>query len=125
MHTSAKMRMRIYKDRSIQVPSSNNKHSNPDMMPSYKLCEPTSNVTYHADEETRLLRGTPDTSVTDDTDGEASSETRETDGQTGTELDEALVQRHLHFDYSNFSKRSYGSRNHVRSPEIKTDTTRP
>jgi len=48
----------------------------------------------HADEESWLLSGTPDTSITDDTDGETSGETGETDRQTGTELDETSVQRH-------------------------------
>lgn len=36
--------------------------------------------THHADEEPRLLRGAADTSVTDDTDGKACSETSKTDG---------------------------------------------
>ena len=61
---------------------------------------------YHADEETRLLRGTPDTGVTDDANGEASSKTRETDGQTSAELNEALVQRHLHLDFQRVSRRN-------------------
>ena len=43
----------------------------------------------HSDEETGLLRGSSDTSITDNTNGETGSETGETDGQTGTELDEA------------------------------------
>jgi len=42
----------------------------------------------HADEESRLLSGTSHTSITDDTNCEASSETGKTDGQTSAELDE-------------------------------------
>jgi hypothetical protein len=34
------------------------------------------------------LRGAPDTSVSDNSDGKASSETSETDGETSAELDE-------------------------------------
>ena len=54
--------------------------------------------TYHADEETGLLCSTANTGITNDTDGEACSKTSKTDGETGTELNEALVQRHLHLD---------------------------
>ena len=43
----------------------------------------------HAHEQTRLLCGTTHTRITDDTDGETGSETREADGETGAELDEA------------------------------------
>lgn len=43
----------------------------------------------HSDEQSRLLRGTTDTSITDNANGETSSQTSETDRQTGTELDEA------------------------------------
>lgn len=49
----------------------------------------------HADEETGLLGGSSDTSITNNTDGEASSKTSQTDSQTSTELDEASVQREL------------------------------
>lgn len=49
----------------------------------------------HANKETWLLGGTADTGVTDNTNGESSSETRETDRQTSTELDEASVERKL------------------------------
>ena len=52
--------------------------------------------THHADEEPRLLRGTPYTSVTDNANGKAGSQTSETDGEPSTELDEALEQGHLH-----------------------------
>ena len=48
----------------------------------------------HADEETRLLGGTPDTGITDDTNGEARGETGETDRETGTELDKGSVEGH-------------------------------
>lgn len=47
----------------------------------------------HADEETGLLSGSSDTSITNNTDGEAGSKTSQTDSQTSTELDEASVQR--------------------------------
>ena len=47
----------------------------------------------HADEETGLLSGASDTSITDNTDSETSSETSKTDGQTSTELDETSVER--------------------------------
>lgn len=50
--------------------------------------------TYHADKQSRLLRCTSDTGITDDTDGKTSGETGETDGETGTELDEAGVEGH-------------------------------
>ena len=49
-------------------------------------------TTHHANEEPGLLRRAADTSITDNTNGETSSETGETDGQTSTELDEAGVQ---------------------------------
>ena len=42
----------------------------------------------HADEQSWLLSSTADTSVTDNTNGETSSETGKTDGETGAELDE-------------------------------------
>jgi len=51
-------------------------------------------VTYHTDEESALLGGTPDTGVTDDTDSESGGETGETDRQTSTELDETGVEGH-------------------------------
>ena len=51
---------------------------------------PQLQCTHHADEEPWLLSSTPYTSITNDTNSETSSETRETDGQTSTELDEAL-----------------------------------
>lgn len=47
----------------------------------------------HSDEETGLLRGSSDTSITDNANGETGSETGKTDGQTGTELDEAREER--------------------------------
>lgn len=50
--------------------------------------------THHSDEKPGLLGGTPDTGVTDDTNGETSGETGETDGKTGTELDETSVEGH-------------------------------
>ena len=48
----------------------------------------------HADEESGLLGGSSYTSVTDDANGESSSETSETDGQTRTELNESLSEGH-------------------------------
>jgi hypothetical protein len=49
----------------------------------------------HSDEQTGLLSCASDTCVTDDTDGEAGSETSQADGQTSTELDEASVEGKL------------------------------
>jgi len=46
----------------------------------------------HADEESWLLRSSPDTSVSHDSDGETSSETGQTDSETSTELDETSEQ---------------------------------
>lgn len=43
----------------------------------------------HADEETGLLSGASDASVTNNADGESGSQTRKADGQTSSELDEA------------------------------------
>ena len=54
------------------------------------------NETHHADEEPRLLRGTPYTGVSNDTNSEPGSKTSETDREASTELDKALEQRHLH-----------------------------
>lgn len=47
----------------------------------------------HADEQSGLLRGTTDTSITDDTNRKASGKTGETDREAGTELDEAGEER--------------------------------
>lgn len=47
----------------------------------------------HANEESRLLSGTTDTSITNDTNSETSCKTGETDGETSTELDETSEQR--------------------------------
>jgi hypothetical protein len=52
------------------------------------------NRTYHTNEQPRLLCGTTNTGITDDSDGESCGETCETDGETGTELDEAGVEGH-------------------------------
>jgi hypothetical protein len=49
----------------------------------------------HSDEQPGLLGGSSDTSVTDDTNGETSSHTRQTDRETSTELDEAGEERDL------------------------------
>lgn len=46
----------------------------------------------HSDEQSWLLRGTSDTSVTDNTNGKTSSQTGQADGQSGTQLDESGVQ---------------------------------
>ena len=46
---------------------------------------------HHADEEAGLLCGTADTRVTDNADGEASSQTSETDRETRAEIKEAPV----------------------------------
>lgn len=43
----------------------------------------------HSDEQPGLLGSSSYTSVTDNTNGESSSHTRQTDGETGAELDEA------------------------------------
>lgn len=47
----------------------------------------------HSNEESRLLGGTTDTSVTDDTNGETGGKTSKTDGETSTKLNEASEQR--------------------------------
>ena len=49
----------------------------------------------HSDEETGLLGSSSDTSITDNTNGETSSETSKTDGETSTELNEASEQRKI------------------------------
>lgn len=49
----------------------------------------------HSNKETRLLSGSTDTGITDDTNGKASSETSKTDRETSTELDETSVQREI------------------------------
>ena len=49
----------------------------------------------HSDEQPGLLGSSSYTSITNDTDGETSSHTRQTNGQTGTELDEAGEERSL------------------------------
>jgi hypothetical protein len=49
----------------------------------------------HANEETGLLRGTPYTSITNNTNSESGSETSQTDTKTCAELDEASVQWQL------------------------------
>jgi hypothetical protein len=46
----------------------------------------------HSDEESRLLGGTTDTSVTNDTNGETGGKTSKTDGKTSTELNETSEQ---------------------------------
>ena len=46
---------------------------------------------HHADEEAGLLCGAADTRVTDNADGEASSQTSETDRETRAEIKEAPV----------------------------------
>jgi hypothetical protein len=46
----------------------------------------------HADEQTGLLSSSANTSITDNTNGKASSKTGETDGKTSTELNEPSVQ---------------------------------
>ena len=67
--------------------------------------------THHADEEPRLLRGTPYTSVTDNANSEARSKTSKTDGQTGAELNKALEERHVHCDYIHGSQYAYRDSN--------------
>jgi hypothetical protein len=49
----------------------------------------------HADEQAGLLRSATDTSITNNTDGKASSKTSQTDGKTRTELNETSVQSHV------------------------------
>jgi hypothetical protein len=46
----------------------------------------------HSDEKAGLLRGSSDTSITNNTNGETGGKTSETDGQTSAELNEARVQ---------------------------------
>ena len=83
-------------------------------------------TTHHTDEKTALLGSTADTGVTDDADGETSSETGETDRETGTELDEAGVQWHWGLDCGEYAGRGGGGRRvDIRSPEMRTETTRP
>jgi hypothetical protein len=53
---------------------------------------------YHANEEPWLLRSSPNTSISNNANSEASSKTRKADGETGAQLDEALVQRHLYIN---------------------------
>lgn len=48
------------------------------------------NATHHADEKPWLLSSSTDTSVTDNANGEASSQTSETDRETSTQLNETL-----------------------------------
>ena len=48
----------------------------------------------HSDEESGLLCGTTDTSITNDTDSETGSETGKTDSETSTKLDETSVESH-------------------------------
>lgn len=52
------------------------------------------NTTYHSDEKSGLLRGAPDTRITNDPNCKSSSQTSQTDAETRTELDEAGVQWH-------------------------------
>lgn len=49
----------------------------------------------HADEKTRLLSSSSYTSITDNTDSETGSKTSKTNRETGTELDEASVEREI------------------------------
>jgi hypothetical protein len=49
----------------------------------------------HSDEQPGLLGSSAHTSITDNSDGKASSHTRETDGETSTELDEVGVERRV------------------------------
>lgn len=49
----------------------------------------------HSDEKTGLLSASSDTGITNNTNGETSSETSKTDGQTSTKLNEASVESHL------------------------------
>ena len=65
--------------------------------------------TYHTNEQPRLLRGTTDTGVTDDSDGESSGETGETDRQTGTELDESSVEGHGRLHWADRGTLAWGS----------------
>lgn len=51
--------------------------------------------TDHSDEEPRLLRRTPHTGVTNDSNGETSGEPSETDRKASTKLDETLEEGHF------------------------------
>ena len=50
--------------------------------------------TDHSDEQPGLLSRSPDTGVTNNSDGKTGGETGETDRETGSELDEPGVQGH-------------------------------
>ena len=52
------------------------------------------NQAYHSDKQPGLLCSAPNTSITYDTNGKASSKTRKPDRKTRAKLDEAGVQRH-------------------------------
>ncbi len=54
--------------------------------------------TYHSDEQLGLLCRAPNTSITYDTNGKASSETSKPNGKTRAKLDETSVQRHTGSD---------------------------
>lgn len=57
------------------------------------------NCTDHANEQSRLLSSSSDTSVTNDTNSKPSSKTSETDAETGTQLKETGEKSHLSFHY--------------------------
>lgn len=78
--TSAKMRIRIYR---IRDDMSDSLHT------IFYYCA------HHSDEQTGLLCGSTDTSVTDDADGEAGCETREADAQASSQLQEPSEEGHL------------------------------
>ena len=87
----------------------------------------------HADEETRLLGGTTDTGVTDNTDSKPSGQTGQTDRETSTELDEACVERHGSLDVTrdeytddetvNGNDTSHDDRNDTLDQEVRTENT--
>ena len=77
--TSAKMRIRICRSTNNQRP--------------LRIAR-TSWPAHHPNEKPWLLRGSADTRVADDTDGEASRKTRKPDRQPSAELDKALEERH-------------------------------
>jgi len=87
----------------------------------------------HADEETGLLSSSTDTGVTNDTNGETSSETSETDRQTSTELDETSVEGHLlgktigdehgHDETVNSNDTSHNDGNNVLDDQVRAQDT--
>jgi len=87
----------------------------------------------HSNEQSWLLSGTTDTSITDNTNGKSSSETSETDRQTSTELNEASEQGGLllkvvgdqdrHDETVNGNDTSHNDRNNVLDNQVRPENT--